>query len=78
MLLLLLLGVTRPLGLSGVFLPLLLLNGELHPFLGDGEVTEMLRRKSLLWCMLSNCSTVVGEERSRESKLSWVSRWLAM
>jgi hypothetical protein len=47
MLLLLLLGVTRPLGLSGVFLPLLLLNGELHPVLGDGEVTEMLRRKSL-------------------------------
>jgi hypothetical protein len=71
MLLLLLLGVTRPLGLSGVFLPLLLLSGELHPFLGGGEVTEMLRRKSLLLCS-------VGEERRRESKLSWVSRWLAM
>jgi len=73
MLLLLLLGVTRPLGLSGVFLPLLLLSGELHPFLGDGEVTEMLRRKSLLVVVCS-----MGEERSRESKLSWVSRWLAM
>jgi hypothetical protein len=73
MLLLLLLGVTRPLGLSGVFLPLLLLNGELHPFLGDGEVTEMLRRKSLLVVLCS-----IGEESSLESKLSWVFRWLAM
>jgi len=43
--LLLLLGVRRSVGLSGVFLPLL--TGEQHPFLGVGEVTEMLLEYSL-------------------------------